>query len=336
MPRRRIIALLAFLAVVLAGAVLVFRGGATPVASSPSATIPPVAASTSVVGDGRAVPVATASLSVAAPGRVAETLVREGDRVTAGQPLVRLDTAAADANVAEAEASLAAARAEASQSDAAARQANASVDAASAGVAEARAGFRQADATRDGLPSVASANQKRSANESVNRASAALRAAQAQLQAAREAKTAARSAATAAHADANRAKAALDAAKAALAELTVTAPIAGRIASLDAAVGEQVSPEAPVVRIEDPSKWQFETTNLDETAVGRVSVGDPATVTLDAFPDNPVQGTVSRIGNFGETVAGDITYTVVVDPTSPVPDGVRWNMTATVSIDVGQ
>src|SRR4051812_20757277 len=161
MPRLRIIAVLAILAVVLVGGLLVFRGGATPVASSPSATIPPVAASTSVVGDGRAVPVATASLSVPAPGRVAETLVREGDRVTAGQPLVRLDTAAADANVAEAEASLAAARAQASQSDAAARKANASVDAASAGVAEARAGFPPGGAERGGRPSVASRDQQR-------------------------------------------------------------------------------------------------------------------------------------------------------------------------------
>src|SRR5947207_2842036 len=53
-----------------------------------------------------------AQVSAQVAGRIARVLVREGDRVTAGQPLAQIDTAPLEDDLAEAEASVAKARAE--------------------------------------------------------------------------------------------------------------------------------------------------------------------------------------------------------------------------------
>ena len=111
------------------------------------------------------------------------------------------------------------------------------------------------------------------------------------------------------------------------------APFAGVVASLDAAVGETVSAAGPVVRIADPSGWRFETIDLDEAAIGRLAVGAKATVTVDAFEDVEIPATVASIAPFGVSSAGDIVYTVVLEPTGAVPDGLRWNMTASANIE---
>ncbi len=147
------------------------------------------------------------------------------------------------------------------------------------------------------------------------------------------ASTSANAAVTAAEAEGDRADAAVTGAKAALDDLTLTAPIAGVVASLDAVVGQTVSAPDPVVRIADPSGWRFETIDLDEAAIGRLAVGAKATVNVDAFEDVDIPATVESISPFGESSAGDIVYTVVLVPTGTVPDGLRWNMTASAQIE---
>ena len=104
------------------------------------------------------------------------------------------------------------------------------------------------------------------------------------------------------------------------------------MASLEAVVGETVSPGAPVVRIADTSGWRFETVDLDETAIGRVAEGAEATITVDAFPEVEIPARIASISPFGESSAGDIVYTIVLEPTGDVPDGLRWNMTAGATI----
>ena len=72
---------------------------------------------------------------------------------------------------------------------------------------------------------------------------------------------------------------------------------------------------------------------VDETSVARVRNDATATVTLDALPDTPIAAKVVSIAPFGESSAGEVVYRVVLEPTGEVPDGIRWNMTAGVSID---
>jgi multidrug resistance efflux pump len=295
--------------------------------------VPP---STAVSADARVVPVRAAELAApGAGGVVAEVLVTEGETVRAGAPMVRFDADLADADVAAAQAALTAATADAERADAAARQAAAQVEAATAAIEEAKAAVTAADAARDGLPSGVSSNQRRAARAEVDRAQAALDAARAQRTAAREARVVAERVATAARAEIARADAALAAATTARDDLTLTAPFDGVVASVDADVGETVGAGSPVVRVADPAGWRFETTDLDETSVGRIAVGDPVAVSLDAFPDQTIEGRVASIAPYGESSAGDVVYTVVIEPTGTVPDGLRWNMTASATIDVG-
>jgi RND family efflux transporter MFP subunit len=114
---------------------------------------------------GIAEPMASATLSTKVMGTVLAVLVREGDRVTAGQPLVRIDArdlmaksdqvgaAIASAQAARHEAELAAGRMRALFADSAAPRAQ--LDAAEAGLARAEAGVRAAQAGQAELAAIA-------------------------------------------------------------------------------------------------------------------------------------------------------------------------------------
>lgn len=351
MSRSKLILLLVVVVAVVAGGAWFASGGSggPDTGGTPAPSLGPVPESNVVAADARAIPVNRVEL--AAPGSggvVAEVSVAEGDTVTVGQPLLRLDgtplegqVATAEAGVAAAEAGVATARAGVDQAQASVRQAAAQVTAANAAVSQAAAGARAADANRDQTPS--GTKLRRAANAEVDRAWAAYRGALAQAEAARRAEAAARAAVETARTEVARARAGvasakvtLAAARAALDDLVLISPIAGTIVTLDAVPGETLAPGVPVVRIADPSAWQFETIDLDETSVGRISEGATATVSVDAFPDMKIPARVVAIDRFGQPSAGDIVYAVVLEPTGDVPDDLRWNMTANALIDTGE
>jgi HlyD family secretion protein len=332
---RRLLIVAAVLIVGIAGLVYFLRPADGP-GGTPSPTIPPVPAATTVAADARVIPIRSAELTApGAGGTIVEVLVEEGDEVAMGAALVLLDARLAETELAGARAALVAAEASSAQAAAAVRQADANIDAAVARIREAEAAVTVADANRDALPGAASDDQERAANAEVARAQAALRGARAQATATREAQAIAVQAAAAAAAEVTRAQVAIDAAQVGLDDRTLTAPFAGIVASLGANVGEAIVPGTPVVRIADVSAWRFETSDLDESSVARIHDEATATVTLDALPDTPIPARVLRITPFGEATAGDVVYRVLLEPTGEVPDGLRWNMTAGVSIDLG-
>jgi multidrug resistance efflux pump len=195
--------------------------------------------------------------------------------------------------------------------------------ATAADIAAARAGVRQAQAQLEILEAPA-----RSAD--VAAAQAEIRRAQAQLDLL-EAGTRPETVA-AAQAEVKAAEAGLEQAQAAMEETELVAPFAGTIASLDAQVGELVSPGVPVVWFADLSAWRIETDDLTELSVVRVREGGAVTISFDAIPDLELAGKVLRIEEIGETKMGDITYTVVIAPSEHDPR-LRWNMTASVVIE---
>jgi HlyD family secretion protein len=76
----------------LGGGAYYFFGRAAPApAEAPVAVAAPVAASNAIVAEAKVVPIRSATLSFSSGGIVAEVLVKEGDQVTAGQVLARLD-----------------------------------------------------------------------------------------------------------------------------------------------------------------------------------------------------------------------------------------------------
>ncbi len=319
--RRLIAALLGAVAITIGAVAIVVGPGLT--GSSPGATpgssLPPIEVVDQVVADGRAVPVKAVELAMDAPAKVVSVPVTLGQEVGAGDLLVRMDSQAIDAEIAGAMSAAEAAGARTAQADAAVTQAEEQVNVAEANLERANATLETA----------------RDRNAGEDAAVAGRDAARAQVRAARAAVLGAQEAAKAAAAEADRAASAVTSLSLTRDGLSLSAPFAGTVASLDATVGQQVPAGVPVVRVADLRAWEFITTDLDESVVARIRVGDPAVVILDGLPDRPIAGAVTRIGTYGQDRQGSIVFEVVVSPDGVVPDGVRWNMTATIQVDPG-
>ena len=144
--------------------------------------------------------------------------------------------------------------------------------------------------------------------------------------------------------DAERAKAALD-----LERTTVRAAASGRIANLDLQAGEYVKEGAPVFSlIAGVAPWIE--ANLKETQLTHVREGQSVTISVDAYPDERWQGTVSGVsagtgavfsllpaqnatGNWVKVVQR-IPVRIAIFPRPDAPE-LRAGMSATVEIDSG-
>jgi len=122
----------------------------------------------------------------------------------------------------------------------------------------------------------------------------------------------------------------LEAAQETLAELTLAAPVAGVVTSVNAEVGQMMGTSQAAVVLADLSALSVEI-GLDESDIVQVAVGQPALVTLDAFDGNELSGAITHIAPTAQAQSGVVLYDVVValDPT-PLP--VRAGMTADVAI----
>lgn len=186
-------------------------------------------------------------------------------------------------------------------------------------IAAARAGVSQASAQLDTL--------QKSAPADLAAAQAAVDQAQAALDLLKEG---ARPETIAiAQADVAAATAALQNALVALSDTELRAPFGGTVATINTAIGEQVAPGAPVIRLADTSNWEIETSDLTEFDVVGIKSGDPVQLTFDAIPDLQLPGIVDRVRPIGEDNRGDTVYKVVVTPTKTDPR-LMWNMTAVV------
>lgn len=73
--------------------------------------------------------------------------------------------------------------------------------------------------------------------------------------------------------------------------------------------------------------------DVDETDIGRVKVGQAATLTLDAYPKSSISGHVDHIAFDAKTANNVTVYQVDILPDS-VPDFMRSGMTANVGFDI--
>lgn len=118
----------------------------------------------------------------------------------------------------------------------------------------------------------------------------------------------------------------------ALDRTVLTAPIAGSVVELNLKIGQTVLTDEPAVVLAKLDSWQIETTGLTELQVVKIKVGDQATIALDALPDITFPGRITSISAIGKDNDGDMTYKVVVVPEQQ-DQRLRWNMSATVTID---
>jgi len=225
------------------------------------------------------------------------------EEIEAGQAAV----AAADGNLAQAEAGVGSAQAglELLQEGATSEQiaaAQAAVAAAEANLAQAEAGVGSAQAGLELLQEGATPEQIAAAAAAVAQAGANLAAAQTTLS-----------------------------------QAVLVAPFDGTVSEIYVRVGEQVNPVQTggqsVLVLGDLSTLRVETTDLRETDVGRIDLGQEVDITFDALPDTLLNGRVVHISPKASSEQGGVNYTTIIEFDELDPR-LRWGMTAYVNITV--
>jgi RND family efflux transporter MFP subunit len=75
----------------------------------------------------------------------------------------------------------------------------------------------------------------------------------------------------------------------------VFAAVDGYVSNINFQIGSQAVANTPILALVDSNSfWVFG--YFRESQLGRFSIGDPARVTLMAYPDQPLQGTVESLG----------------------------------------
>ena len=239
-------------------------------------------------------------VSVKITGRIVERLVKEGDRVARGQVLVRLDDSELAADVKRQEAALRAAQATLRDLEKGARPQE---------IEDARAAVSSVEATRtmterEYQRTEQLFKQNLIAAQDVDRARQAYEVAKAQEWSARERLALVLEGPRPDQIDAARwqvtqAEAALAQARSRLREAIVVSPIDGVVLRKNLEVGETANPGVPILTLVDP-KDVWLRAYVPETEVGRLKVGDPGRVRVDAFPDRVFTGRLIEIGSEAE------------------------------------
>jgi len=131
-------------------------------------------------------------------------------------------------------------------------------------------------------------------------------------------------------------KANLDITESNLGNTTVRSPIDGIVLSKKINSGENVTPNGkPLFLIsEDLSSMKIDT-NVSEADIGKIQINQKTYFTVDAFPNETFEGTVTQIRNEPVTNNNVVTYNVVVEIANP-ENKLKPGMTADVKIIVAE
>jgi HlyD family secretion protein len=245
-----------------------------------------------VTASGEIVASRYAEIGANAMGRIVSLAVKEGDQVTEGQVLARIDPVQAASTAEAANASLSALAAEAQAAATQVKAVRAALDEAKSRAAEANSALERAQQLRQaGLIAAADfdrvastqaalAAQVLSATAAVDRALQSAAATDGRVAQGRAEKTRARDQ---------------------LSKTAITAPISGVVTRLDVEVGEMVvigvqnQPGTILMVISDLSSINAEV-KVAEADVMRLANGMPASITLEALPNQRFPGRIIEIG----------------------------------------
>ena len=265
------------------------------------------------------------------PGKVIAVHVHEGDEVADDQVLVELDDRATKARVAEAEAAKSAALAQVEQCQAEyevlCEEVPYSIDAATAAVTASEARLKQAEAEEEQAETERTRYLTLAESSSIGRETAeradlkwrqsqdAVIAARAMLDQARDTlneaklgptRITAKEAQTAAFdAAADAAQARLEEAQSVLADLTIRSPASGAVTMRLADLGEVVNAGTPLLEVVDLDRLYLKVF-VPEVDIGKVRIGLPAQIYIDAFPDTPFAAEVRNIASRAEFTPKEI------------------------------
>ncbi len=286
-----------------------------------------------------------ADLGFQTPGRIERIVVREGDRVTAGQQLAWLDRAELLARKQAAEAQVAAARALLQELESGFRAEEIAQGRARLRAADQRVSDSQRDLERvkrlfeGGAVSQQRLDDARTAHElALTEYDGALEALQILESGPRRERVAAQRAVVA------QAVATVAQIDAALDFAVIGAPFDGLITVRHREPGETVPAGSPVLTLMNPNdRWVRIYVRADE--VGRIAIGQSAAITGDADPDRDYEGTVVFIASEAEFTPSNVqtteervklVYRVKVQVTGDSGFDLKPGLAADVRLDVGE
>jgi HlyD family secretion protein len=249
-------------------------------------------------------------------GRIIELNVKEGQAVTRGQVLLRIDPTQYEASVA---------RAQAAVSEALARE------------AQARANVLQAERAWERLRELATSDQNLVSRQQLEEA-------ETQMRVQRELRIAAAYGVA-------QARSALDETRDRLSKTVIRAPMDGVITRLNveegstAIVGTMNNPGSLLLTVADLSSMEA-VVRVDETDLPKIQIGDSASIAIDALPRQRFTGVVTEIGysavrsplQQGAPTTGQgqaIDYEIVITLADP-PATLRSDLSVTADVITGR
>lgn len=292
-----------------------------------------------VTANGTVNPVTTVLVGSQISGMIKKLYADYNTQVKKGQLIAEIDPDIFQAQVSQAKAKLENAKAAYLNVQADILNAQANIEANKASVIKAQVALEDARKNLQRASELFSRNliaasDRDAAQTAYDSAAAQLEAALAQKKAAEAQLEASKARLESARAQIKQAEAELELAQVNLNHTRITAPVNGIVISRNVDVGQTVaaSLQAPTLFTiaQDLTEMQVET-NVSEADIGRVHIGQPATFTVDAFPQMTFQGKVTEIRNAPQTIQNVVTYNVIVQVKNPALQ-LRPGMTANVSI----
>ncbi len=127
------------------------------------------------------------------------------------------------------------------------------------------------------------------------------------------------------------AEASVESARAKITNSQLISPIAGVVTQFDAKVGQTASPGTALVSIISKDAFEVETL-VSEIDVGKITVGNAVTMTLDAFPNEEFAGSVYFIDPAQTTNEGVVGYKVKISFTA-TDTRMKSGLTANLDIE---
>ncbi len=260
----------------------------------------------SVTASGQIRPQIKVDVAADVSGRIMKLSVKEGQMVSAGEFLLQIDPA---------------------QAQAAVDRADAAVASSVAQLAQAQSNYDQARKSYDRSELIKKQNASFVTEEQMEQLKTAVDINKSVVEASKH--------------SVDQATASLNDAKSALSKTTIYAPMSGRVTRLAVEQGETAVPgtfnkdAATLLTISDMSILETRV-KVDETDVARVKVGDSAQVQIDAFPDTTFIGRVTRISNSSvksttATTDQAVDYEVTIQLLNAPPD-TRPDFSATAKV----
>jgi HlyD family secretion protein len=232
-----------------------------------------------VSASGKIQPKRLVNISADTSGRVVDLAVNEGDRVTRGQFLLQIDPRSLRTRVDSGAASLEAAEASLAQMKQSVETARVQLDQLKLVLKRQQELWREQLTTRESLEKAE--NDVKAAQSGVEERQKQVEAQQSRI---------------------NQERASLESARYDLSKVRIESPIDGIVTRRNiqegetAVIGTMNNAGTVLLTLADMSVIQAEV-EVDETNIPEVAIGQPATITIDALPDDTFHGHVTEIGN---------------------------------------